>query len=364
MSDSFNILIACGPTGGHIFPAIAVSEEIKRLVPKTKIVFITKKCSLTLKILKGKNFVLRFIHSESIMGKGCLGAVKSFVINILAVIESFYMILRFSPKVVVGMGGYVSGPVVMAAKIFNKPTIIHESDFVPGLSNRMLARFCDEVLVSFKETRKYFKRLVDYVGNPVREDILNIKKNEAASRLKLDPQRKTILIFGGSQGAHAINMAIKEIVPKIEEILNGWQIIHITGSKDIDNMKNFYQKIKVNVYITDFLKSIGDAYALADLIVARGGSAITEITAIGVPGIYIPYPYSAGSHQEYNINWLVEHGAGILVRQDENFKNNLLNNIKILLSDDLRRESVKKACKRLGKPNAARIVAEKIINMT
>ncbi|MBI5893587.1 MAG: undecaprenyldiphospho-muramoylpentapeptide beta-N-acetylglucosaminyltransferase, partial [Deltaproteobacteria bacterium] len=293
-----NIMLAGGGTGGHLFPAIALAQEFKEQNETCNILFIGSKKGLEAKILSRYGFELKTLDVEGIKRKGLLEKFISLCKAVMAVWQSRKIIKMFNPDFVIGTGGYSAFPSVMAAKVMNIKTAILEQNALPGAANRLLGRFVDKVFIAFPETVKFFPEAKVIVsGNPVRKEILEVKSQK--SKVKSEEDKKfTILVFGGSQGAKAINSIFSEALEYIKE--HSINVINQTGDEDYERVKEAYKRVQgfkcssVKVEVLKFIDDMAGAYKKADLIICRSGAtSIAEILALGLPSILIPYPYAA-----------------------------------------------------------------------
>ncbi len=308
-----NVIIAGGGTGGHLFPGIAVAKEISKRFHGSNILFVTAGRDLETRILKRAGFSQESIAVEGIKGKGVLGSIRSLFKLPLSLFQSLAVIKRFSPDIILGVGGYSSGPLCLSGRLKKVPVVIHEQNSYPGLTNRFLCRIADRVFISFEESRDFFSsgKLI-LTGNPVRHEFT---EGHVAPEVK--GRDFTIFITGGSQGAMAVNTVFIESL----EILNkrGLRpaVIHHTGNYDYDRIVNAYKERGLEGELTPFIEDMADAYNRADIFIGRGGAGtIFELAATGTPSILIPLPNSANRHQELNARALVNAGGGEVYIQD------------------------------------------------
>jgi UDP-N-acetylglucosamine--N-acetylmuramyl-(pentapeptide) pyrophosphoryl-undecaprenol N-acetylglucosamine transferase len=350
------VIIAGGGSGGHIFPAISIAEEILRRSPRNKVLFVGTKKGMEEKILSKRGYALEFISSAGIVGTGLIKSLKGVAFALKGLFDSLRIISGFNPDLVLGVGGYASGPVVLAALFLWIPTAICEQNSIPGITNRVLGRFVKRVFVSFEESVRFFpRRKTIVVGNPVRSDIL-AQKGHVWMRNGF-----TVLVFGGSQGAHRLNLS----VPKAFGILGRKDIslIHQTGDKDLEDVKKTYEWYGIRAEVLPFIEDIGAAYRSADLVIGRAGAGtIAEITAIGIPSILIPYPFSAYNHQLENARILEKAGAAVVIQDKDAVPEKLAEVLNNLLERD-KLNDMKERVKNLGKPNAAREIVDEIYKL-
>lgn len=356
------IVFAGGGTGGHVYPALAVAREILKCRPETEILFIGGTRGIERKIAGGAGFPVETI-TVSGMPRKTSPAIFPFLWKLGAsILRSRKILKRFQPRVVMATGGYVSGPPVIAAHFLGIPAVIQEQNSFPGITNRKLARYADMVFLGFENARKYFtgKAEVICTGNPVRGEIGAGDRERAAKAWGFDPARKTLLIFGGSQGAQAVNRAFFNDLDHVasREIQVLWQ----TGDREFDAWKKHDGSYNGRVRVTPYIDGMADAYALADLVVARAGAmSIAEITACGLPAIFIPLPTAAENHQEHNARSLADAGAAVMMREADLAPSRLGEEILAILDSPERWEKMAGAARKLGRNDAASRIAEKVL---
>ncbi|MFQ6032770.1 MAG: undecaprenyldiphospho-muramoylpentapeptide beta-N-acetylglucosaminyltransferase, partial [Candidatus Zixiibacteriota bacterium] len=283
------------------------------------------------------------------------------------VLKSLYQSLRIlneeRPDLVVGTGGYVSFPVVFSASLKNIPTLIQEQNSYPGLSTRLLAFFVDRVCLSYLSSIKYFstKKKLMVAGNPVREGIVSASRFEALRNFDLDPNKKTIFIFGGSQGAHAINLAVLDALDFLSE---NWQLLWQTGENDFVSVSETVKGKKIKCLVFPFIDDMSSAYAASDLVISRAGAlTLAEITVSGKPSLLIPYPFATADHQRYNAEVLQKEGAAEIIFQRDLTGEILAQRLFSLLSHEERLKKMEKQSKRMGKPEAASLLVNEMENL-
>lgn len=348
------IIIAGGGTGGHLFPALALAEEIKAMDASTEIIFVGTRRGLEAKLVPARGYRLEFLDVLGLKKKTKLEKAKSFVKAIISTFEALKMMRRLRPDGVMGSGGYSSGPAVLAAGLLGIKTAILEQNALPGLTNRILGRIAGRIYIAFEEAGRFFPpaRTV-FSGNPVRKDILGIKDDIVGKKTKF-----SLLVFGGSQGATAINAAFLDTAEYLTDIWDGLRVIHQTGRDGFEKTSEAYKRKGINVEIHDFIDDMAGAYAGCDLVVCRAGAtSIAEITALGIPAILIPYPFSADGHQEINAASLVKKGAAIMIRQDELTGNVLGSLIRRLFINPIELRKMREGMKKIGRPEASKAIA-------
>lgn len=360
MVSPFKIILAGGKTGGHIFPAIAMAEEFKKRYPESKVIFVGTKDGLESKIVPPYGFELIFIQVKGLKRKVSLRNMVLPYYVLKSLFQSLRILNMERPDLVVGTGGYVSFPLVFSAYLKNIPTLIQEQNSYPGVSTRILALFVDRVCLSYLNSLKYFftKRKLRVIGNPVRKDITSANRHKALARFNLDSIKKTIFVFGGSQGAHAINKAVSDSLDSIPE---DWQILWQTGENDFGFVSEKVRGKKINCAVFPFIEDMGSAYAASDLVISRAGAlTLAEITACGKPSLLIPYPFATADHQRYNAQVLQKEGAAEMLLQKDLTGETLVQKLSSLLSDEEKLKRMGKQSKKMGKPEAVSLLVNEM----
>lgn len=362
------VAIAGGGTAGHIYPGLSIADELCLEIPDAEIVFIGSKNGLEAQLVPEAGYPFEPIKVKGFKRSLSLSNINAFIQAIKANIHLRNFFRKFKPEVVVGTGGYVSAPAVFAAHNLKIPTLIHEQNAYPGLANKLLSRFVETVATSFPNGEEAFhkaKRVV-FTGNPIRRKIIGAVKDSAIEKLTLDKDKKTLLIFGGSQGAKKLNDCVIAAYDKFKSF-NKLQIIHITGKEHFDDVCQRMHRLidikkdKLRYQAHPYINNINQAYAAADLCVCRAGATtIAELTALGVPAVLVPYPYATGNHQEKNARFLENHGAGKVLLDDELTAEALFNVCNQLIFDNKTLIDMKNHSQKLGKPYAANDLAKLI----
>ena len=304
------VIIAGGGTGGHLYPGIAVAEEIYRQEPDSDILFVGTKSGIEAKILPHEGYRLEIIPAGGVINKNILLKLSSIIKMVYGFIRSFRILQRFNPDVVIGVGGYASAPMLSAAAILRFPTVILEQNLFPGAANRVLSHIVDRVIVAFEGSGRFFKRKVDVLGNPVRKGLTGCGYRP--------DDMFTLFIFGGSQGSHAINKAVVESLPYLQNESVHIRFIHQTGEKDFVWVNSSYMDTGINAEVTPYVYNMADVYKKADIVICRAGATtIAEITACGRPAILIPYPHAAHDHQRINAEYLKSIGSAEVISEDD-----------------------------------------------
>lgn len=312
------LLIAGAGTGGHLFPGIAVAQTVLRRRPDSRVLFVTTGRPIETTVLAKHPFETASIIAAGIKGKSLFDKVRSLAILPRGLLASVRILRDFRPHVVMGMGGYSSGPVMVAARLLGIPRVIHEQNRLPGMTNRLLGRFADRIYVSFADTViSGAEGRTRFTGNPVRSEIRECRSVIAASAAG-DP-RMTVLILGGSQGAHAINMAMIDALEHLAHPEN-YRFIHQTGAGDTEKVSAGYDRKGVSAEVAAFFEDMAGLYRQADLAVCRAGaSTVAELAAACVPAVFIPFPFAADNHQVANAEGIVAAGAAeMLLESDMN----------------------------------------------
>jgi UDP-N-acetylglucosamine--N-acetylmuramyl-(pentapeptide) pyrophosphoryl-undecaprenol N-acetylglucosamine transferase len=329
------VLIAGGGTGGHVYPGIAVAEELARLRPDAQVVFVGSTRGLEAQAVPEAGFRIRYVLVRGFPRRQWWRWPGAALANVVGLVQSMWVVLTEKPDVVLGTGGYVSGPVSLAAVLLGRHLVLQEQNSVPGLTNRILARIADQVHLSFTESRAYFARKdnLRITGNPVRAFILGGERDVAVRHFGLVPGRPTVFVFGGSRGARRINQAAIEAMRRLQGRVDV-QFILQTGREDFEDAQRQVTEESLPARVMPFLREIHLAYAAAELLVCRSGAmTLAELAACGTPAILIPYPFAAHNHQEINAANLVERGAATLIADADLSGERLAKEIAHLLSD-------------------------------
>ncbi|MCD6388598.1 MAG: undecaprenyldiphospho-muramoylpentapeptide beta-N-acetylglucosaminyltransferase [Desulfobulbaceae bacterium] len=356
--EKVRMIISGGGTGGHLFPGIAVAERVLRRFPGAEMLFVGTERQTDARVLANRSFEVTSISCLGLKGKGGLTRLKALAKLPFSLLQALSIMKRFRPALVLGVGGYVTGPVLLAAKLKGIATCIHEQNSVPGMANRVLGKFVDRIFLSMPGSEQYFpvgKRVL--TGNPVRGELLGL----AELRKKENADNLTLLVLGGSLGARKVNSLVTEALASMKEDLpKGFRVIHQTGSHDEEQVRKRYEKDRISCKVSAFFTDMVAVYAKADLVVSRAGAtSLAEMTVLGKPMILIPYPYAADNHQEKNGRWLVNGGAARMLVEKDLSAEQLKEEIKELLASAEKRKGMAEAARRIGRPDATdRIVDE------
>ncbi|WP_185869262.1 undecaprenyldiphospho-muramoylpentapeptide beta-N-acetylglucosaminyltransferase [Blattabacterium cuenoti] len=358
------IIIGSGGTGGHIYPGIAIADEMKKQIPKTNILFIGSKNHMEMKEIPKFGYSIKEICISG--GKDKFFSIEGFILSIKLIYSLFVankIIKKFSPDVVVGTGGFVSFPTLYAAKKNKIPILIQEQNSFPGLTNRIFSRYAHKICVAYEQTKKYFpKEKTIITGNPVRSEIFQLpSKKKACIHLGLKIERPIILSIGGSQGSNSMNNAWIKGLKKLIEL--DMQLIWQIGKFDIHKIKKNKMSHHSNFILMDFIENIQICYAAADIIVSRAGAlTISEICLIGKPYILIPFPWSSDDHQNKNAKILEEKEAALLIKNEE-IEKKLVDSTIQLVNDSKMKKKMSQNILRLGKPRATNDIVNEILQI-
>jgi UDP-N-acetylglucosamine--N-acetylmuramyl-(pentapeptide) pyrophosphoryl-undecaprenol N-acetylglucosamine transferase len=355
------IMFAGGGTGGHLFPAFAIAEEFKRRLPDDcEIRFFVTGRDIEMKLISSRGYDTTRIHVRGLKRGTLVGNAMFLPVLFFGIIEAIAKVISYDPKLVVGTGGYLSFPAVLAAKITNRPAFIQEQNSYAGIATQKLARFADLIFIAHHESLrniKFHDRCI-LSGNPVNPKMGTVDREEAITRFKLDLGKKTLLILGGSQGAASINAKIRQSLTELNAISN-LQLIWQVGNhqSEVDT----FRTSGVQGIALLFIDDMPAAYAAADLVLSRAGAlTLAEISATGKPAILVPFPHATDDHQTKNAQSLEQAGAAMIIKDAQLPKLNLAGLISQLLNDDDKLASMSMASQSLGRRDAAAAIVQRI----
>lgn len=354
------VMIAGGGTGGHLYPGIALAQEFQKRW-SGEIMFVGTAYGIENKVLPKHPYKFKRIWMRGLQRKLSFANLIFPLRLLVSLAQCSFLIISFKPDFIIGTGGYVSGPALMMGITFRIPTVIQEQNSYPGLVNRLLGKWVSQVHVMFEESIPYFKGQSNIFvsGNPVRGDFNQVDKKTALKKFNLQEDKLTLFVFGGSQGAHAINQVALNSIEKLKKLPN-FQMLWAAGTHDFKIVADKFGADK-RVSPHEFIEDMASAYAAADLVLCRAGATtLAEIAICGLPAILVPYPYSAGGHQEFNAEARETAGAAIMISEKSLNEETLVKTIEDFLSTPQTREAMAKAAGRLAKPNAASDIAAKI----
>jgi len=344
------IMFAGGGTGGHLFPGISLAQEFNRRFPDLDIVFAGTRRGLEARVIPPLGYRLVFIKIGGLVGKGLLHRLKVIVSLPRALVQALVILVRYQPDLVVGLGGYASAPVLVAAKMAGIPLVIQEQNAFPGLVNRCLAPFADVIFIAFaKAKKKLHNRKIINTGNPVRADFIRSVESSAGNQ-----DAFVILVIGGSLGAHSLNETVPFALARLKESGIPIRVIHQTGSKELERVREAYQASGIQAEVADFFADMERKYVQADLVICRAGAlTLAELALVGRPAILIPYPHAAHDHQHFNAQVFVEKGAALMLKDQALGGEELAAMLTALYQDPDHRRQMAMAAAGLGRPRAA-----------
>lgn len=366
MKRKIKIIISGGGTGGHIFPALAIAEELKNRFNDIDILFVGANDRMEMVKIPEAGFKIIGLPIYGLQRKFSLRNIILPLYIIISLIKSIFILLKFKPNVVVGVGGYASVPVVFIAQILKIPTVIQEQNSLPGLANRFIGKRATAICVAYEGLEKYFPEdKIKLTGNPIRKKIINLAnlKIEAYNKFNIDTSHRVILILGGSLGAKTINNSVFNYIEYIENQNNLkiiWQTGKIYYDEIIEKLKNINTK---NILVLPFINEIEYAYAIADVIISRAGAiALSELCVVGKPVILVPSPNVTDDHQTKNAVYLANKNAAIVVNDNEAITKLIPEAIQ-LLNDENKKNTLSKNILKLAKPNATELIIEEITKL-
>lgn len=365
------LILAGGGTGGHIYPAVTIARAVLAIEPHTELLFVGTKDGLEADIIPKEGFSLATIQVHGFARRLSWTNIRTAGQALGALWTSRRIVKEFQPQVVVGTGGYVCGPVLLAASFMGIPTLVQEQNVIPGVTNRILARFVTQVAVGYAEAARYFSRRARVVetGNPIRPAVMSVTREQGLKNLGLAPGKTTLFVAGGSRGARSINTAILHVYPFVQARPE-LQLLHVTGKNEYNSVVEQARQRGIdisktgNISIKPYLYNMPDALAAADLAVSRAGAiALAELTARGIPAVLVPYPYAAENHQEYNARILERHGAATVIRDAALSGPVLLAALQRILHTPGELTRMACASRALGKPHAADKIARLVLTL-
>ncbi len=360
------LIIAGGGTGGHLFPGIAVAEEFLSRDQANEVLFVGTERGIESRAVPAAGYKLEKISAAGIRGKGTLSQIKGATMMIYGYSQSRKILKSFRPDIVLGVGGYASLPMVLAARGMKIPRFIHEQNAIPGQTNRLLSRFASQVFITLEESARYFPAPTTLLtGNPLRRQILDMVDNALPGDAKDDirsADRFHLFIFGGSQGAHAINAAMIEALPLLKKSRSNLIITHQTGEKDCPEVAAAYLTAGIEARVTPFISDMAAEYVRADLIICRAGATtIAEVTACGKACLFIPFPHAVDDHQRRNAEALLKKDACFMMLEQELTGGSLAGIIRTLAEDPNLVRRTGELAFSLARLDAARIIVDEMM---
>jgi UDP-N-acetylglucosamine--N-acetylmuramyl-(pentapeptide) pyrophosphoryl-undecaprenol N-acetylglucosamine transferase len=349
-------ILAGGGTGGHVIPALAIAQQLQKDYA-AEVLFVGTARGIENRLVPAAGFPLRLVQVGALKNVSLATRLKTAFDLPLAVWASRRILSEFRPEVVIGVGGYASGPAMLAAVLLRIPTLVFEPNFVPGFANRLVAPLVSGAAVHFAETGRYFRRC-EVTGVPVREAFFQIANQDPVN------VKPTLLVFGGSQGAHAINQVVMDSAAELRRRVPGIHIVHQTGERDYNDAQAAYANLGDCVEVYRFIDNMPGLFARADLLVCRSGaSTVAEVTAAGKPAVFVPFPRAADDHQKRNAEALERAGAAIMLEESKLNRESLVEAVSALFSEPSRLEEMGNAAHKLSHPNAARDIAAMAVRL-
>jgi len=365
-SKSLRVIIAGGGTGGHLFPGIAIAQAFTGKNPGSEILFVGAGNRFEKTTVEKAGFNHGSISAEGIKGRGLLKQLRSVLKIPKGMFESFKIIRDFKPDLVIGVGSYSSGPLVIMAWLLRVKTALHEQNTIPGITNSILSRFADRVYVSFEETKKRLSpQKAVLAGNPLRREIIDAAVRNIPAGSSDCNAPFTVLILGGSQGAHKINMAVIGALPFLKN-REKYFLVHQTGAQDEEYVAGAYERSGISCMVKQFFEDMAERYSAANLVICRAGATtVAEVTAMGLGAIFIPYPYAADDHQALNARALSDSGASEMILEKDLTAEILSERIEYYAGHPGELYKMASAAKKFGRPDAAEFIVNdcyKIVN--
>jgi len=343
-------ILAGGGTGGHVIPALAIARELQKQY-SAEVLFIGTARGIENRLVPAAGFSLQLVQVGALKNVSLVRRLKTMFALPRALWDAGRILSDFDPDVVIGVGGYASGPAMLVAVRKRIPTLVFEPNVVPGFANRVVGRMASAAAVHFEETAEYFRH-AEVTGVPVRQAFFEVAGDGGRH------DRPTLLVFGGSQGAHAINQAVIQSLPELLRQSPKIHIIHQTGERDYNDAQAAYASCGASAEVHRFIDDMPAFFARADLLLCRSGaSTVAEITAAGKPAIFVPFPHAADDHQRVNAQALERAGAAVVIEETKLDEVWLVETLSALLDDPARRARMSEAARRLSHPNAARDIA-------
>ena len=354
------VLIAGGGTGGHLYPGIALARELKLRDPSTQVSFVGTASGIEARVVPREGFDLDLIRVAGLKGKSRIERLIGFGLLPIAALDAARVVSTRRPDIVVGVGGFASGPVLALAALLGYPTMLLEQNALPGITNRLLARVVRAAAVNFEAALAYFPRTGFVAGNPVRPEFFPAHDEEANDRFNRLRDAARVLVFGGSQGAHAINLAMVEAASRLAACGIRLAIAHQTGERDLDLVRDAYQRAGLAARVEAFIFQIDREMKAADVVICRAGATtLAELAASGTPAILVPLPTATDDHQRKNAEVFETAGAAAVIEERE-LQAELPDMLMTIVADPEGRRRMSKAARGLARPDAATRIADRV----
>ncbi len=359
------LLVAGGGPGGHLFPGIAVAEEFLSRDSANEVLFVGTERGIETRAVPAAGYRLELISAAGIRGKGTISQLKGAAMMLYGYAQSRKVLKAFHPDLVLGVGGYASLPMVLAARGMQIPRFIHEQNAIPGMTNKLLARFADRVFITLDESARFFPQDTTMLtGNPLRRQILDMAEQIRHDGRTVDNgQRLRLFVFGGSQGAHAINTAMMAALPALADLADRLEICHQTGENDCTAVGDAYRASGMTATAHPFIGDMAAEYRKADLIICRAGATtIAEVTACGKPCLFIPYPHAVDDHQRRNAEALLKNGAAEMLLERELSPQHLVETITGLAGNREKLNQLGSNARAVGRTDAGKVIVDRMLD--
>ena len=360
--SAMRIVFAAGGTGGHIFPALCVADELRSRLPDLEALFVGTRSGLEARLVPDAGYDIRYISARGVRGKSAGARIRNGASIALGFAQSLGILSRFDPDIVFGSGGYASAAVVLAASFLRKIVVLQEQNSVPGMTNRLLARSAKRMYLGFEKAAEFFKKHpgVIMTGNPLRMEVVAAARAGSRAEFGLGSSGPVLFVFGGSQGARTLNRAAAEYLlehPNVQAIIQ-------TGEQDYQWMKERLGNASDRVFIAPYIDAMHRAYGASDAALARAGAlSVSELAAVGLPSVLVPYPFAADNHQYYNAELLAGVGGAVIIRDSELNKSSLAAALDPLLMDPERRAAMKRSLDTVAQRDAAKTIADDMLTL-
>ncbi len=357
------ILVTAGGTGGHVYPAYALIEWIQENHPEDRIYFIGTRDKLEAKLIPTLSIPYLGLPMRGMPRKISFQGLAFLFLTAFSFLIALVHLVRINPKAVIGFGGYVTFPVLLAAKLLGKNVVIHEQNTIPGLANRFFAPLANHIALNIPLVKPINPHKIVLTGTPLRKAIFQVSRDEGLKKLNLDPSRRVLLVMGGSQGALFINKFFTELLTEIDNNVPDWQIIHLTGSKQHDYVSSVTEKMTLKHYHSmQYIEDMASVLAVSDLAVCRAGAtSLSELSSRGIPAILIPYPAASDNHQFHNALYYQEAGAAIMIEERELDRESFKKILFRLMKNPASLERMKEASHQLFLSSAAEKIYDLVI---
>jgi UDP-N-acetylglucosamine--N-acetylmuramyl-(pentapeptide) pyrophosphoryl-undecaprenol N-acetylglucosamine transferase len=363
-AEGYRLVVGGGGTGGHLFPGIAVAQAFKARHPGNQVLFVNAGRPLEVDVLSRLGWPQESIAIEGIKGRGRWQQLKAACRIPGALWRAGRILHRFRADLVLGVGGYSAGPVVAAAGLLGIPSVLHEQNRLPGVTNRILGRLVDRIYLTFDESREYFNpEKIKVSGNPVRDEILALASVPVAEAERSDERAFTVLVVGGSQGAQAINLAVAEALPYLKDV-TALRFVHQTGERYARQVREAYERVGIEARVEAFFDDMASLYAQGDMIICRAGATtVAEVTVVGKAAVFVPFPFAADDHQTQNAMALANLGAAEMIRQEELNGRVLAKMIRGYMENRVLLTEMAAKARALGRPDAARVIVDDLYRL-